>query len=157
MRQVTVPQFIDVEDKIIGPVTVRQFLILIVAGLIMFIEYKLSDMVLFILLAIPTALVFGTIAFLKVNGMPFHYFILNLIQTFKKPNLRVWSREAQVQLSKKELTAKELEPEPIIAKKPLIRSRLSDISLIIDTGGIYEGEEAKIVGFVNSEENKNKD
>ena len=52
MRQFTVPQFIDVEDKILGPITVRQFLLLVVGGLIIFAEFKLSDMALFILLAI---------------------------------------------------------------------------------------------------------
>ena len=33
-----VPQFIDNEDKILGPITVRQFLILLVATFVIFIE-----------------------------------------------------------------------------------------------------------------------
>ncbi|KKS92044.1 MAG: hypothetical protein UV69_C0039G0006, partial [Parcubacteria group bacterium GW2011_GWE2_43_12] len=32
MQQFVVPQFIDVEDKIIGPITVRQFIIIMVGG-----------------------------------------------------------------------------------------------------------------------------
>ena len=35
MQQFTVPQFIDVEPKIIGPITTRQFLIFLAAGLML--------------------------------------------------------------------------------------------------------------------------
>ena len=34
MEQITVPQFLDVEDKIIGPITVRQFLEMLIAGMV---------------------------------------------------------------------------------------------------------------------------
>ena len=44
MQKFIVPQFIDVESKIIGPITTRQFLIML-AGLILgFAAYKLSDL-----------------------------------------------------------------------------------------------------------------
>ncbi len=149
MRQATVPQFIDVEDKIIGPITVRQFIIMVVGALIIFLEYKLSDMALFLLLGIPTFAVFGTVAFLKINGMPFHYFILNIIQTFKRAKLRIWARERLTKV-KEEKTAEELSvKEERIVKRIVTRSRLSDLSLIINTGGVYRGEEAPITSFQN--------
>ena len=49
MEQFTVPQFIDVEDKVIGPITVRQFIILLFGGGFIFIAYRLSDFVLFLI------------------------------------------------------------------------------------------------------------
>lgn len=150
MRQSTVPQFIDVEDKIIGPITVRQFIILIVGGLIIFLEFKLSDMILFILLALPTLAFFGTLAFLRVNGVPFHYFILNALETFKKPKLRIWRRETEAHLERKESPEKVRPAPAFTTKKPLAASHLSDISLIIDTGGIYQGEEGAVSGFFNN-------
>ncbi len=150
MRQFTVPQFIDVEDKIIGPITVRQFILLTIGGLIIFLEFKLSDMTLFIFLALPTFAVFGTLAFLKVNGMPFHYFILNALETLKKPKLRIWQREITVHREKKESLEKVRPAPALTAKKPLTASRLSDISLIIDTGGIYTGEGQGVNGFFNN-------
>ncbi len=149
MRQATVPQFIDVEDKIIGPITVRQFLILIVAGLIVLLEYKLSDMALFLVLGIPTLVIFGIIAFLKVNGMPFHFFFLNVIQTFKKPSLRVWSREINISVKKGKKNEEVVVKTKVPVKKVVTHSRLSDLSLIIDTGGVYRGEEAPITSFQN--------
>ena len=149
MRQATVPQFIEVEDKIIGPITVRQFILLVIAGLIMFLEYKLSDMALFLLTGIPTAAIFLVIAFIKINSMPFHYFALNVLQTFKRPKLRRWARDLNTK-TKEEKEKEELMPKKeIVSKKIVTRSRLSDLSLIIDTGGVYKGEVAQMSHFQN--------
>ncbi|MDP2586861.1 MAG: PrgI family protein [Candidatus Komeilibacteria bacterium] len=141
MRQFTVPQFIDVEDKIIGPITVRQFVIMIVAGLLLFLEYKLSDLTFFLFIGIPTALVFLVVAFVKINGMPFHYFILNFTQTIKKPALRVWQRQAGLTVKKD--NADQGAPATVapITHRPINRSHLAELTLLIDTGGVYHGEE----------------
>jgi len=84
MQQFTVPQFIDVEDKIIGPITVRQFIIMLTGAIIDAICYKLADFSLFVTL---TVLIMGSsliIAFLRINGRPFHFFIFNFFETLKK-------------------------------------------------------------------------
>lgn len=143
MRQFVVPQFIDVEDKIIGPITIRQFLLLIVCGLFLFLEFKLSDMALFVVLGLPTFAIFGTIAFFKVNGMPFHYFLLNIIQTLKRSPIRVWSREMEMSAKPGKTAAKSREKTALPPPKNITTSRLSDLALIIDTGGIYQGQEAE--------------
>ena len=54
-QQFTVPQFIDVEDQILGPITVRQFVIVLADGIFLAISYKLADLTLFIILL----LIFG--------------------------------------------------------------------------------------------------
>ena len=142
MQQFTVPQFIDVEDVIIGPVTTRQFVILLADALILFISYKLADLGLFIILAV----IFGggglVLAFVRINGQPFHLFILNFFQTLWKPPLRVWN---------KELTAAELGvylqlklkviPPPPLTKEPLKQGRLSELTLVVNTGGVYRPED----------------
>jgi len=133
-----VPQFIDVETKIIGPVTTRQFLIMMVAGIIDFLFYKLFVFNLFAILGLLITGIFLLIAFLKINGMPLHYFFLNLVQTLKKPGLRVWAKEAITSLPKAEKV--EIKKE-FIAKPPLSTSRLSSLSLVINTGGAYREEE----------------
>jgi hypothetical protein len=137
MHQFTVPQFIDVEDKIIGPVTVRQFVILLVAGLFLFLEFKLSDFVLFIVLAVPTAIVFGTFAFAKINGAPFHYFVLNFVKTFRNPDLRLWRQMAEAEVKEEALPAGIITPTK---QRRLDAPSLSSLSLLVDTGGIYQDE-----------------
>ena len=92
MPQFIVPQFIDVEDKIIGPITTRQFAMGVVAGLLIFFSYKFADTALF---AIQALLVFGIyilIAFIKVNGQRFPLFALSIVRSLLRSGLRVWSR-----------------------------------------------------------------
>jgi hypothetical protein len=150
MQQFVVPQFIDVEDKIIGFVTVRQFIICIIGGMVIFLEYKLSDFALFIILAVLTAAIFGTVAFLRINSMPFHYFFINVIETLKKPSLRLWQRT-----EKTFQPLKEVKILPVVtSKKPLSSSHLADLSLIVDTGGQYQGQTAANQDvFFNSQNN----
>ena len=138
--QFVVPQFIDVEAKIIGPITPKQFIVLIVTCGLIFISYKLADFTLFIIEAI---FIFGTgvtLAFLKINNQPVYYFLLSLIQVFKKPNIRIWKREKMVVLERKVRKKKEKTEEIITPRQILSSSKLSEISLLVDTGGRYEEE-----------------
>jgi hypothetical protein len=137
MDKFLVPQYIDVEPKIIGPVTVRQFIEMLVCALIDFIIYKLFYFNIFVVLGLINTAIFLIIAFFRINGMPFHYFVLNLLQTMRKPRLRVWNKIAIAALPTEEArpTAK-----IIPTKKPMPASKLSDLSLLIDTGGAYNVE-----------------
>ncbi len=140
MEQFLVPQFIEVEPKIIGFITARQFIICLVGAGFLFLAYKLADFSLFILLGIIIVIITFLFAFIPINGRPFHYFLLNLIQTLKKPSLRVWYKEKE---KEKELKPKEEKKEIIRAVEPkrqLPPSRLSELSLIVDTGGSYREE-----------------
>ena len=137
-----VPQFIDVEDKIMGPITTRQFVILLGTGLLMFVAYKLFDFTLFIVVAVGVFAIGGTLAFFKVNGQPFHYFLLNLIQTFKRPGLRVWDKElSDAELNYLYKVAPPPPPKPHIKKESLAASKLTELSLVVNTGGVYNPED----------------
>lgn len=140
MQQFTVPQFIEVEPKIIGPITARQFLIFLGAALFMFIAFKTLDFAGFVLASVFIFAVSGTFAFLKINGRPFHYFVLNLIQTFKKPRLRVWNNKAS---GFEDKIKKEVKYENVVTQeKYLSQAKLSKLSLMVDTKGRYKGEDS---------------
>ena len=135
MTQFTVPQFIDAEDKILGPITVRQFVILLVAGLFATLFYKFFDFTLFLLTGAPLLIASGILAFLKVNGVSVHFFALNLIQTFRRPQLRVWDKTVTNQQLRERL-------KPDAARKaPLMRSHIQDLSLLVNTGGMFNPDE----------------
>jgi len=139
--QFIVPQFIDLEPKIIGPITPRQFIILITTFGLIFVCYKLTDFGLFIIEAIVLFVLGGTLAFFKVNGRPIHYFLLNLFETFKKPNIRIWRKE-YIPVAEKEFRERGKKIEKLVVpRKPLSTAKLSQISLLVDTGGKYEEEE----------------
>jgi len=142
MMQFIVPQFIDVEDKIIGPISVRQFITFLAGGAIIFIDYQLFYKTNFWLFALTGIILFaitGLFAFLKVNGRPFHYFLLNIFNTFKDPRFRVWNKMSakETKVRKEKIKPQEFIP----TKKPLTASKLTQISLIVDTGGAYHEED----------------
>ena len=139
MQQFTVPQFIDVESKIIGPITTRQFLIFLAAAIIIALSYRLFDFSLFMtimVIVVPIAIVFS---FVKVNSRPFHFFVLNAVQTLRRPNLRVWNKQITIieHLEKGSSVKEELKPAP---KEYYKNSRLAELALIVDTKGRYKGE-----------------
>ncbi len=68
--QYKVPQFIDVEDKIFGPLTFKQFLYLGGAGGISLIFITLLPLWLAIPLMLPFAALGGGLAFYKVDDRP---------------------------------------------------------------------------------------
>ncbi|MGE5425865.1 MAG: PrgI family protein [Bacillota bacterium] len=139
MQQFTVPQFIDVESKIIGPITTRQFLIFLSTAIIIGLSYKLFDFALFLTIAIILSMIAGIFSFVKVNGRPFHFFILNFIQTFRRPKLRVWAQAQNPITPDIEVTAKPAEASK--PKDPFQNSRLAELALVVDTKGRYRGEE----------------
>jgi hypothetical protein len=140
--QFVVPQFIDVEPKILGPITPRQLIILIITFGLIFVCFKLADLTLFILEAIILLIVGGSLAFAKVNKRPLHLFLFDLMKSFKRPNLRVWRKEIS-SVPEKELKVKEEIEEDLGThrRQPLLRSKLSQISLLVDTGGKYQEED----------------
>jgi hypothetical protein len=142
MQQFTVPQFIDVEDKIIGPITARQFIIMLSGFMVIALCYRFFDFSLFIGSGLSIFAISGVFAFFKINGMPFHFFVLNFIETKKKPKIRVWlNRSLRIDVFKTDDTEnqeKEYVPAP---KKHISTSRLSELALIVDTRGAYRGED----------------
>lgn len=141
MQQFVVPQFIDVEDKIIGPITTRQFIIILTALLLDFLAYKLATFIFFIFIALIFTGSAFILSFATVNGQPFHYFLLNLIQTLRRPRLRIW----YVPLISAEIraTAASAPPPPPkveASKERPTASRLSDLALLVNTGGVYKPE-----------------
>lgn len=148
MQQFTVPQFIDVEPKIIGPITLRQFLIFLGAALVIFIFYKIFDFGTFVILGILVFAFSGIFAFLKINGRPFHYFILNLIQAVKKPSLRIWNHKANNFEDKQE---KQIKYENVLTPdKYFAKEKLAELSLIVDTKGKYKGEDSEYINVDNN-------
>ncbi len=143
MQQFVVPQFIDVEDKVIGPITTRQFIIMLAGFLIIAIFYKIFDFSLFVVSGLIVFTISGIFAFLKINGRPFHFFVLNLLQTLKRTRLRVW----QHLMIGDNYGVEESYSMPtvnLIQDKRYTTSRLAELSLIVDTKGAYQGEENNI-------------
>lgn len=139
-QQFIVPQFIDVENKIIGPITVRQFIIFLVGFGLIAIIFRIAQFWVAATMSVSIFGITGIFAFLKINGRPFHFLLLNMLQTVRRPTLKTWHKE----ISYKDIITrkkKQKRPELVITKKPVSASKLTQLSLIVDTGGAYQEEE----------------
>ena len=139
MQQFTVPQFIDVEDKIIGPVTTRQFVIFLGGAAIIAISYKIFDFSLFLFVSVLCLGLVALFAFVKINGRPFHFFFINLIQTLKRPRLRVWNHRLNMQETRETDLKIEINKYIPRTKEFYHSSHLARLALIVDTKGRFQG------------------
>jgi len=95
--QFKVPQFLDIEDKIFGPFTFREFVYLAGGAGLCFIFYKLLGL---LLGAIPILIIAGfsgMLIFYRPNNKPFLYMIESGFKYFSQNKLYIWKRK----LSKK--------------------------------------------------------
>lgn len=143
-EQFVVPQFIDIEDKIIGPISARQFIILLAVLLIDTLLFKFLSIPKFLMTGLPLLIIGLTFAFVRVNSQPFHYFVLNIVQTMRKPRVRVWDKA--ISGAEARIFIKTEEAPPVIpprSKPPMSSSRLAELSLVVNTGGVYNPEDYK--------------
>ncbi len=117
-----VPQFIEIEDKIFGPLTWRQFLYL-GGGLGMAVVIFLTlPFILFAIFGIPLALLAGALSFYPVNNRPFSFFLEAIINYMTGDRLYLWR-------SKEEAVYKITSKTPVETTAPVIRTKkTNDIS-----------------------------
>lgn len=113
-----VPQFIDIEDKIVGPLTLRQFIYLTIAGGLIFFLNFILEFWLWLLMSIFIAVAGLACAFIKFNGQPLPRVIKNYLKYIINPRLYTWRKS----MIEKELI-KKIEPE--IKKEEKDKKRLT--------------------------------
>lgn len=93
MPQFQVPQFIETESKIVGPLTLKQFLYIAAAGLISFGLFFVLKLFIWILFTIIIALAAAAFAFLKFNGRPLTGILKSAFLYYWNPRLYLWQRK----------------------------------------------------------------
>jgi hypothetical protein len=136
-----VPQFIDIEDKIFGPLSFRQFAYVGGSLGIAFLGYRLLPIYLGIFIIIPALLFGAALAFYKVNGKPFLDVVEAAFKFYGGPRLYVWKR------TEKKAEAKEmalLDPATQIVLPKLSENKLRDLTWSLDINeSLYSGEKAQ--------------
>ncbi len=124
-----VPQFIDVEDKIFGPLTFKQFAYLAGGGGLCYILYKVIPWYFsFPLIGVIGVLSVG-LAFYKYNGKPLINLLEAMFMYVVRDRLFIWKRNT-VKEKQKETQKKEVQSRRAI---PVItESKLHDISWGLD-------------------------
>jgi hypothetical protein len=87
-----IPQFIDIEDKIVGPLTAKQLGWLAAGGVLMLIAWTMLTFPAFVGSAIFIVIVFGGLAFYRPNGQPLTALLGAMFVFFFKPKIYMWKR-----------------------------------------------------------------
>jgi hypothetical protein len=134
--QYKVPQNIDLEDKIIGPLTLKQFIFLLVAGMLDYLIYStFTHWSGWLLIVLITGLGLA-FAFVKVQEQDFTYFLSAFISFVFSPKIFVWFKQKSVDDIPKIPKQKEDKSDDKLTKDPKkIRSRLQVLAEIVDTHG----------------------
>ncbi len=129
-----VPQNIDMEDRIVGPLTMVQFVIVMAGGMLVYLCYTLFTPTTFWIAALPIALVTLTFAFVKVNDQPFPKFAAATLLFLTRPKSRVWQKETGAEALK--ITHKVTPTAANTAVHSTVeRSQLESLSAALDAGG----------------------
>ena len=127
-----VPQFIEVEDKIFGPFTFKQFAYLAGGAGAAFLCYRLLPAIIGIIIAIPFAALGAALAFYKVNGRPFVDVLQSAFEYVTKNRLYIWKKEEKKPKTEKEVEEKALEGFMPSGVPKLSDSKLKELSWSLD-------------------------
>ena len=129
--QFQVPQFIEIEDKIFGPLTLKQFLYL--AGgigaciaLFIYIPYKIIA----VLLILPVAAFSLALTFYKINNRPF----IDVVQSFfyysLGSKLYLWKKAEKKPIS--QLAEQMQKAKSLVSVPKMSESKLKDLTWSLD-------------------------
>ncbi len=127
--QFQVPQFIEVEDKIFGRLTFKQFLYVAGGGAGSFILYQILPG----FIAFPAIVAFAglslALAFYKVNERPFVFALQAWFKYQLGPKLYTWHREDKPVKKEADLVLPKQQPLSI---DKVSRSKLKDLAWSLD-------------------------
>ncbi len=124
--QYQVPQFIEIEDKIFGPFTLRQFIYLAGGGGVCLIFYTLLPFYLMVPLSIPFVGLSLALAFYKVNDRPFIHTIEHAFKYSLSSKLYLWKQRVPEERTTQMPTLHM--KEAILSVPTLSESKLKDLS-----------------------------
>lgn len=128
-----VPQFIEVEDKIFGPLTLKQFIYLAGGGGLSFMVYAILNNL--ILAIIPIAVIMGfsaALAFYKINNKPFVNVMEAAIKYWFGNKLFIWKKEDQAVKQTVDADIREAKNYASVMVPKISDSKLKDLTWSLD-------------------------
>jgi hypothetical protein len=128
--QFSLPQFIDVEDKNVGPLTGKQTIYLIMGGGILLLAFTFFSFIFFLgvfMIVTPLTLAF---AFYRPKGISLARYLGNVLDYFTTNHLYLWRREPEMVMYKTVQKKNAAAQEPV---KYVPRSRIRDLANLLDT------------------------
>ena len=125
-----VPQFIEIEDKIFGPLTFKQFLYIVGGAAGCFVIWTILPKVIAVFLVLPMAGLALALAFYEVNRRPFVVLLESYLRYQIGTKLYLWSKSSSTPKSK--TAEKRVEQKAVSAAPRLSASKLSELAWSLD-------------------------
>lgn len=126
-----VPQFIEIEDKIFGPLTIKQFIYLAGGAGLCFILFRFLPLIVVIPVGIVIIGFSLALAFYQINNKPLIYIIQSAIGYFFSNKLYLWKKKDKSTLKIVAPTVEGSSLPPIYVPK-LSDSKLHDLTWSLD-------------------------
>ncbi|MDQ2933200.1 MAG: PrgI family protein [bacterium] len=140
-----VPQFIEIEDKIFGPLTLKQFIYLAGGGGLSFVMYVLLDSL--TLAIVPIILIMGlssAFAFYKLNNKSFVEIMEAAFKFYLGGKLYIWRKENRPKPQTTTAALKDAKNYASIMVPKVSDSRLKDLTWSLDIKeSIYSNNKQK--------------
>ncbi len=128
-----VPQNIDMPDRILGPLTMLQFVYAVVGGGLAYVSFISLPAPLSTLLAIIIVLFTIAIIFLKINERPFLHFVASFVQYLTTPRSRVWHKGSESDLSVEIYHTKSKTDTNQVGQKNVKSEQIADLAKRLDS------------------------
>ena len=136
-----VPQFIEVEDKIFGPFTFRQFAYLLGGAGVCFIAYKMLPGIIGVPIMLLAAGISLALSFYKVNNRPLINVLEAAFKYFLTSRLYIWKkRDKEIQKAKVQAPA---EAYRKLSVPKVSDSKLKDLAWSLDINETIYSKDAK--------------
>ncbi len=138
--QFSVPQFLEIEDTVVGPFTVRQSMYLGLGGVVIFLSMILLSTIWAVFISLPFLLFCIALAFYKPNGQPLLTFIQKFLIFGSRPTVYVWRREPDGFMIKRAIRRETVKDARSAEFKIVSRNRLQELAWMLDTRQAMETE-----------------
>ncbi len=91
-----IPQFIETEDKIVGPLSLKQFLYVGAAGGLIFGLFFILNKTVWFMVSVLIGSMGASLAFIQYNGQPLPKILWYAVNYFWRPRLYLWRRAEEV-------------------------------------------------------------
>jgi hypothetical protein len=135
-----VPQYVDVEDKIAGPLTAKQLLWMFAMGVTVMVIWNIFDKPTVYFVAVPVAVIFLAFAFYRPYNRPLSSFIGSAIMFLFQPKFYTWKRTINKRVVKPK--SKQIQPQTIYGAGKIVSSEeIEKLARLADSGGHERSKE----------------
>lgn len=161
MLQYKIPQNVEVEDTIIGPITMRQLIVLAIGGGIAYLFYITLAKTYFFEVWGPPVIFFSLmsicIAFVEIRNISFVKWVLLMFETMMLPKKRVWDKRQSTQfifqqVSSSKSPTKKTPVDKREQKKQEGYSHLQELTKALDVSSVLDEKENDPVAKANDHE-----